>query len=173
MRNINPLALGFAVLCLTLPALAQQPIVYPAKGQSAARQNADEAECHGWARQSTGIDPAAVAQTPLPAAPPPPPPAPAVGGGQRFAGAARGAVGGAIIGEIVHDDAGKGAAVGAVAGTMVGGAKARQQQQAQQQQAQAQAQQQQAQAQAQQQQQLDTFNRAMGACMEGRGYIIK
>lgn len=160
MGKMNPLTLGFALLCLTLPAIAQQPIVYPAKGQSAAQQNADEAECHGWARQSTGIDPAVVAQTPPPAAAPPPPPAgPAVGGGERLRGAARGAAGGAIIGEIVNDDAGKGAGVGAVVGTMAGGARARQNLQAQ--------------AQAQQQQQLDTFNRAMSACMEGRGYTIK
>jgi hypothetical protein len=31
--------------------------VYPAKGQDATKQGADEGECYGWARQQTGIDP--------------------------------------------------------------------------------------------------------------------
>ena len=155
MRRPSLWTAGIALLCLALPATAQQPIIYPAKGQTANQQAADEGQCYSWARQSTGIDPTLLAQTP-------PQQGSSAGGGQRLAGAARGAVGGAIIGEIVSDDAGKGAAVGAVAGTMAGGARARQQQQSQQQQAQA-----------QYQQQINVFNRAMGACMEGRGYTIK
>jgi hypothetical protein len=128
---------------------------YPAKGQSAQQQNKDEGECYAWAKQQTGIDPVAAASAPAPA------PGPATGGGERVRGAARGAVGGAAIGAIA-DDTGKGAAIGAVAGTMAGGRQARQNKAAQQQQAE------QAKAGSVQQ-----FNKAFGACMEGRGYSVK
>jgi len=149
------IAFGAALLWVALAVSAQQPIVYPAKGQSPQQQQKDEGECHVWAKQTTGIDPAALAAAPAqPQAQQPT--------GDRLRGAARGAAGGAIIGEIASDDAGRGAAVGAVAGTMAGGARARQKQQAQTQQAQA-----------QQQQKINTYYRALGACMEGRGYTIK
>jgi hypothetical protein len=150
------LLIGIAALSLACAAAAQQPIVYPAKGQSAQQQSQDEAQCSAWAKQSTGIDPAVVASSP-----PPQQTGPAVGGGQRFGGAARGAAGGAAVGAIAGD-AGKGAAAGAVVGTMAGGRRARQQRAAQNQQAQA-----------QQQDLIQTYYRAYGACMEGRGYTIK
>jgi YmgG-like glycine-zipper protein len=155
MRLINRMRVGIALMALTPAAvLTQQPIVYPAKGQSADQQQKDEGECYTWSKKNTGIDPAALAAAP--------PPAPSGPGGERVRGAARGAVGGAIIGEIASDDAGKGAGIGAVAGTMAGGRQARQNQAAQQQQAQN-----------QKQQQINTYYRAFGACMEGRGYTIK
>jgi hypothetical protein len=156
MVRALPLLLGIAVLSWTGAAEAQKPIVYPAKGQSAQQQSQDEGQCYAWAKQSTGIDPAVVASSP-----PPQQTDPAVGGGQRVGGAARGAAGGAAIGAIAGD-AGKGAAAGAVVGTMAGGRRARQQQAAQNQQAQA-----------QQQGAIQTYYRAYGACMEGRGYTIK
>jgi uncharacterized protein YcfJ len=146
------------VAALSVPADAQQPIIYPSKGQTPEQQQKDQGECAAWAKQTTGVDPAAVAQSQAaqPAAPGPQ--------GERVAGAARGAVGGAAIGAIAGDT-GKGAAIGAVAGTMAGGA--RQRRKAEAAQAQAQANQQQA------QQALATYNRAFGACLEGRGYVIK
>ena len=136
-------------------AEAQQPIVYPAKGQSPQQQVNDQAECQAWAKQSTGIDPVAVAQTPPPAQ------GPAVGGGQRVAGAARGAAAGAAVGAIAGD-AGAGAGAGAVVGTMAGGRRARQDRAAQQQNAEA-----------QKQQAINTNYRAFAACMEARGYSVK
>jgi hypothetical protein len=136
-------------------AAVQQPIVYPAKGQSAQLQARDSGECQAWARQTTGVDPMAVAGTPLP------PSQPAVGGGERVVGAARGALGGAAIGAIAGD-AGRGAGIGAVAGTMAGGRQARHNQAAQQNAAKG-----------QRDQALDTFNRAFAACMDARGYSIK
>jgi hypothetical protein len=142
-----------------LPAYAQQPIIYPAKGQSAEQQQKDQGECYVWAKQNTGVDPVAVAQG---QANQPPPSGPQ---GERARGAARGAVGGAAIGAIANDDAGKGAAVGAVAGTMAGGS--RQRRAAREQQAQTQQVQQQSQA------ALASYIRAYGACLEGRGYTIK
>jgi hypothetical protein len=150
------LLIGIAALSLAGTAQAQKPIVYPAQGQSMQQQSQDEAQCSAWARQSTGIDPAMVASSP-----PPQQTGPAVGGGQRLGGAARGAAGGAALGAIAGD-AGTGAAAGAVVGTMAGGRRARQQRAAQNQQAQA-----------QQQDLLQTYYRAFGACMEGRGYTIK
>ena len=78
-----------AVLFVAVAAEAQKPIVYPAKGQSAAQQSKDDAECYAWAKQNTGIDRARVASTP-----PPQETGPAVGGGQRARGALRGAAGG-------------------------------------------------------------------------------
>lgn len=130
-------------------------VPYPANGQSATQQSQDEGECYTWAKQQTGIDPVAVANTP------PPPAAPAVGGGERLRGAARGAVGGAAIGAIAGDT-GQGAGIGAVAGTMAGGHRARQNQQAQSQQAQN------AKSGA-----IQQFNKAFGACLEGKGYLVK
>jgi hypothetical protein len=147
--------LGIALLLSTLVAAAQRPIAYPAKGQSAAKQSKDDGECYEWAKQSTGIDPAALA-----AAPPPQQTGSAGGGGERGRGAVRGAAGGAAIGAIAGD-AGKGAGIGAVVGTMAGGRRARENEAAVNQQAQAQA-----------QGSLNTYYRAYGACMTGRGYTI-
>jgi hypothetical protein len=130
-------------------------VPYPSKGQSPSQQNKDEGECYAWAKKQTGIDPVAVASAPAP------PSGPATGGGERLRGAARGAAGGAAI-VAIAGDAGKGAGIGAVAGTMAGGRQARQNKAAQQQQAE------QAKSQT-----LQGFNRAFGACMEGRGYVVK
>jgi len=156
MHKILRISIGIAALSLASSAMAQAPVIYPAKGQSPQQQASDDGACHAWAKQTTGIDPLAAAQTPPPAAS-----GPATGGGERVSGAARGALGGLAIGAIAGD-AGEGAAIGAVVGTMAGGHRARQNQAAQQQQVQG-----------QQQQQLQTYYRAYGACMDGRGYTIK
>jgi hypothetical protein len=133
-----------------------KPIIYPSKGQSPQQQQKDEGECYVWAKNSTGIDPAAVAAAPAPA----PQTGPAVGGGERVQGAVRGAVIGGIV------DGGSGAGKGAAVGVVVGGARARQNQRSQNAQAQQQAD-------AQKQGAINTFYRAQGACLEGRGYTIK
>ena len=130
-------------------------IPYPSKGQSMTKQHQDEGECYAWAKQQTGIDPIAVASAP------PPPSGPAVGGGERVRGAARGAAGGAIIGSIAGDTS-DGVSVGAVAGAMAGGRQARQNKQTKAQQTQD------AKAAT-----IKHFNKAFGACMEGRGYTVK
>jgi hypothetical protein len=146
-----------AVLLLAVPAtLAQQPVVYPARGQSASTQSRDESDCRVWAKKSTGIDPAALASAPVPQET-----GAATGGGERARGATRGAVGGLAVGAIAGD-AGQGAAIGAVVGTMAGGRQARRNQAARNDQAQA-----------DRQQTMTTYYRAYGACMEGRGYTIR
>lgn len=161
-RMILALAALAALLPFVGEAQAQQSIstslgviVYPAKGQPPQLQSKDEGECYAWAKQQTGIDPVAVANTPTRQS------GPAVGGGERVAGAARGALGGVAIGAIAGD-AGEGAAIGAVAGTMLGGRKARQNKAAKEQQAQ------QSQAAT-----LQHFNKAFGVCLDGRGYTVR
>jgi len=157
-----PLVLGFCLAALLHgTALAQEMFIYPTKGQSPDQQNRDRYDCHTWAVQQTGFDPT----KPQTAQPPPPQQAPQ-GGVVRGAarGAAVGAVGGAIAG-----DAGKGAAIGAATGGLIGGMR-RRDQQAQQAQAQQQYAQQQQAALSQQQ---AGYNRALGACLEGRGYTVK
>lgn len=144
--------LAGTLLMWSVASLAQAPIIYPAGDQSPEQQQKDQGECQVWATQNTGIDPAALAAAP--------PPASSSGGGERVRGAARGALGGAAIGAIAGD-AGEGAAIGAVVGTMAGGRRSRQNQAAQQQSSQAQT-----------QQQLDTWYRAVGACMTARNYTV-
>jgi predicted lipid-binding transport protein (Tim44 family) len=137
-------------------ALGDDMYIYPSKGQSPEQQSRDRYECHRWAVQQTGVDPtsAQAAQ-----APPPPPPK-----GGVFKGATRGAAVGAIGGAI-GGDAGKGAAIGAATGGVIGGMRQRQQANSQQQ-----AQANQA---AQQQSALVAYNRAVSACLSGRGYTVK
>lgn len=145
MHDLSITAIALAAFVLSAPAWAQKPSVYPAKGQGAEQTSKDDAQCLDWAKKDTGIDPAVVATTP------PPPTGPQ---GERVRGAARGAV----AAEVIDGDAGKGAAVGALAG----GRRARMKQAAQGQQAQA------SKAQA-----MDSYYRAYGACMQGRGYSVK
>jgi len=154
LKSIIPVAVLAALA--SAPAFAQQ-VIYPAKGQSAAKQQKDETECNAWAKKQTGYDPAQA--TPYAVAPPP------QHEGERARGAARGAAGGAIIGAIAGGAAGPGAAIGAVAGTMVGGARQRRKQEEYEKGAS-----QHDQAAAQQKQQ---YQRAYGACFESRGYTVK
>jgi hypothetical protein len=150
-------------LCLVLwPAsigLAQQQIIYPAKGQTPEQQQKDVGECNAWATQTTGVDPVALAEKSASQ------PAQTGPQGERVAGAAKGAIAGAVIGEIADDDAGEGAAIGAATGVMAGGAKQRRR-------ARGQAEQQQ-QTQQKTQESLATYKRAVAACLEGRGYTVK
>lgn len=148
--------LMLALSALMLPATSvagQKPSTYPARNQSAEQQATDDAQCLAWAKQSTGVDPAALAATPAPA--------PAAPQGERLRGAARGAAGGALIGEVVDGDSSHGASVGAAAGVLAGGARARRNRAAQVQQGQV-----------EKEQTLSTYYRAYGACMQGRGYTV-
>lgn len=159
------LAAGALALCLPALVGAQQPFVYPDRGQTPQQQQADSGQCHVWAVQQTGFDPAAAARA---GAPPPPPPQQVTGSGARVQGAARGAAVGAVGGAIAGD-AGKGAAIGAASGALIGGMRRRDQIHAEQQAYNNQAAQQQA-AVAQGQ---GNYDRAFAACMSGRGYTVK
>jgi len=129
--------------------------VFPAKQQTKETQNKDEYDCYQWAKGSTGTDPL----TPEQAAQAQPQKQ-----GGAVKGAAKGAAVGAAVGAIAGDP-GKGAAIGAASGGI--GGRARQKQ------ANAAAQQQQAQAQQTAATGKSEFNKAFGACLEGKGYTVK
>lgn len=138
-------------------AIAQQPFVYPTRGQSPQQTEMDRGQCYTWAVQQSGYDPA---NPPLP--PPAPPPS-------QNNDAAKGLFGGALlgagIGALSGNHAGEGAAIGGLFGLLRGANKGQQQQQ----QEQASWNQQQNAFQAQG---LNSYQRAFGACMNGRGYSV-
>lgn len=163
-------------MLIASPVVAQSVLAYPTKGQSAEQVRKDETECQMWAMERTGFNPR---QAP-PQSYNQPYNAPqttagfgtgetgrggVIGDGAR--GAALGAIGGAIAG-----DAGEGAAWGALGGAIFGGMKRNRRKSAE---AQYQQQQQQNQHQQQQQynQQLQSFNAAVGLCMESRDYRVQ
>jgi hypothetical protein len=140
----------------------QKVFVYPANGQSAEQTDRDRYECHVWAVQQTGVDPSRSDANPYarvivqPANPP-------------GTGTAVGAISGAILGSIIAGprNAGAGLVLGGVTGAIVGSA-ADANAQAQAQQTQAQINQNAAAGRAQ----GDSYRRAIGACLQGRGYTI-
>jgi hypothetical protein len=141
-------------------------VVYPGQGQDATKQGQDENECYVWAQGQTGIDPTA---------PPTEAAAPEKQRGGAVKGAARGAARGAAVGAVgdddrVRDDGNLDAGEGAAAGAAVGAARGRRAQKKAGKQAEAQAEQA---AQSQDAQKKDTFKKAWGACLEGRGYTVK
>ena len=143
------------------PVLAQDPIVFPAKGQSQDQMEQDKFQCYNWAKKETGFDPMKV-----PTATSAPPQQQA-----RPGGAVRGGAVGAGVGAIAKSGGSrsKGAAKGAAIGGLVGGART-QSQMRRDEQARKQWEQEQA---AQYAHSRNTYNRAYAACMEGRGYTVK
>ncbi len=153
MMKFSALAATAIFVCFSLPAASQQKFYYPTKGQTPQQQQADQGQCHVWATQQSGFDPAR-AQAPTSGPEP---------RGGVLRGAGRGAVVG-VVGGAIGGNVGKGAAIGAGVGALFGGMRQRRQrdqQQAQQQQQQAAYSQQQA-----------NYTRALGACMSGRGYSV-
>ncbi len=155
------LGAGFGLAALAASGLmvptaaAEQMFFFPQKGQTQEQQNADRGACHSWAVQQTGFDPGmadAVQQQE----------AGSTAGGV-VKGGAIGAAGGAAVGAIAGN-AGKGAAIGAIGGGLIGGAKRHSDQKK--------ADQANRNAQAQRNAQLQNYRRALGACMEGKGYSV-
>jgi len=179
------LAAAFAPVLLAGPLAAQQQpsqpsappagtarsaadlglFVYPAKDQTKEQQTKDEQECYAWAGEQSKVDPAAPKANSDSAAKAAQAKTDSATKGAAVGGAARGAVGGAAVGAIAGD-AGTGAAIGAVAGATRG----RRSKKEAEKQAGQQAKQQ---SEAQSAQQTETFKKAMGACLEGRGYTVK
>lgn len=140
----------------------QRIFVYPAGGQTPEQTERDRYECHIWAVQQTGVDPSradAGAYERVIVQPANPP----------GAGTVAGAIGGAIIGSIIGGpgNAGAGAIIGGATGAVVGSAADAS-----------------AQAQARETQheinesastgraRADSYRRAIGACLQGRGYTV-
>jgi hypothetical protein len=138
-----------------MPSAQSEMFIFPTKGQSADQQELDEFTCYKWAKNQTGVDPNRPAQAPTSSA------------SNQSGGALRGAMGGAALGAIggaIAGNAGKGAAIGAAVG---GGGGAIHQRRGNRR-----ADEQRQQAAAQQQQSGQTFNRAYGVCLEGKGYKV-
>jgi hypothetical protein len=142
-------------------ALAQDPIVFPAEGQSEEQMEKDKFSCYQWAKNQTGFDPMEVPKATAP------PPEQKAGSRTALKGAAVGAGAGALIKR--DGSRSKGAGTGAVVGGVIGGAaqagQKRQDEKARQQWEQEQASQYAA--------KRNEYNRAYGACMEGKGYTVK
>ena len=162
--------LGLLSACVTPPPRTyavpapppQRVFVYPAHGQSPDQTERDRYECHNWAVQQTGVDPSradASAYERVVVQPANPP----------GSGTVAGVIGGAIIGSIIGGprNAGAGAIIGGATGGIIGSASDAN-----------------AQAQARQTQQqinesaaagrarADSYRRAIGACLTGRGYTV-
>lgn len=170
VRLLSVLAALFAVtqvLADTPPAEASSlssslgVYAFPANGQTTSQQQGDEAACFAWAKAQTGFDPIATSQAAAPSAQ-----SPAEGGGgarKVVGGAAAGAVIGAVAGDV-----GKGAAIGATAGVLKAGHDRRKTRR-EQRQAQAEADQ----AQKDLTEHRASYNKAFGACLQGKGYSVK
>jgi len=150
------------------PALAQEFIIYPAKGQSQEQMEKDKFECYTWAKGQTGFDPM---EMPTATSAPPPKEAKSSTAG----GVVKGGVGGGLLGAGVGAIAGggkgakKGAAIGAVSGGAIGGVRSSSQQKKDEE-ARKRWEQEQVAAYTQKR---NTYNRAFSACLEGRGYTVK
>jgi hypothetical protein len=140
----------------------QKVFVYPNSGQSAEQTDRDRYECHNWAVQQTGVDPSRADANPYervvvqPANPP-------------GSATAAGAIGGAILGALIAGprNAGAGLVLGGATGAIIGSS------------ADASAAEQAHMTQAQLNQQAatgraraDSYRRALGACLQGRGYTV-
>jgi hypothetical protein len=153
-RILAAVMVGAFIVVSTGLAVAAEQFVFPKSGQTKEQQEQDEFTCYKWAKEQTGFDP----NKPVEQAGATAPKGGAVSGAAK--GAAVGAIGGAIGG-----DAGKGAAVGAGVGAAAGAHKKRKGEKQQ-----AAAQQQAAQ---KQEASVEGYQRAFGACMEGKGYTVK
>ena len=159
------------VACVTAPpprAVAvsapppQKVFVYPNNGQSPEQTDRDRYECHVWAVQQTGVDPSRADGNPYervvvqPATPP-------------GSNTAAGAIGGAILGALIAGPraAGAGLILGGATGAVVGSSvDANNEQQARMTQSQLND------SAAQGRARADAYRRALGACLEGRGYTV-
>ena len=148
-------------------AIAQEPIIYPAQGQSQDQLEKDKFECYTWARGQTGFDPM---QMPTASSPAPSQEKKSVGGSALRSGVA-GGVGGAVIGGIAggRSSARRGAAIGGLTGGAIGGTRSsRQNRQAEQERKQWEQQETN-----RYMRQRNDYNRAYSACLSGRGYTVK
>ena len=149
------------------PAPNTQVYVYPTGSQTSEQLDRDRYECHAWAVKQSHFDPSETRVAPhqrvqVVAMPP--------RGSDVPAGAATGAILGAVVSH--PHDAGAGAVIGAIAGAVVGAASDSSREQ------QVEAirrtrEERDEQVSASMEQQAAGYRRAIGACLEGRGYTVK
>ena len=138
-------ALALVVLSANLAAAQSAPVIYPSRGQSPQQVDQDKYQCYEWARKQTGVDPMQASAPKQEHE------------GEILKGAAGGALLGLGVGAIAGD-AGTGAAIGAGTGALFGGIRKQQKKEKQADTAAA---------------GQDAYNRAFGACLEGRGYTVR
>jgi len=166
MRQVTfiTLLLFFSIL-LAGPVLGQDPIVYPAQGQSEDQMEKDKYQCYSWAKNQTGFDPM---KTPTTTSASPAKEKEVWGAGKT--GVAGGATG-AVVGGLTRGRKGavRGGLIGAGTGALIGGVRSSNQRNREKQKR-------------KEWERIETnnyararneYNRAFGACMEGRGYSVK
>jgi hypothetical protein len=142
-------------LCMAVTGLADELMIFPNADQTSEQQEQDKFACYSWAKEQSSFDPMA---------PPTATEAPPQEGAKK-GGLLRGAARGAVIGGVVDNEAGKGAAAGAFIGGM------RRQDQKRKEAAERE--------QWEQEQQRiyaekrNRYNRAYGACLEGKDYTVR
>ena len=146
-----------AMAMLTGAPSAQALYVYPAQGQSAEQTQKDQYECHTWAVGQTGYDPTNPSSNVTA-------PAQAGNDGTVLRGALRGAAVGGVVGAITDNSVGNSMAAGAAAGGLLGTFRRVDQSRAVADQQQAAAQTNAA--------RLGDYNKALTACLQGRGYTV-
>jgi hypothetical protein len=147
------------------PVYAQDPIFYPAKGQSEDQLEKDKYECYTWAKKKTGFDPTKTSTTKTS---PPAKEEKVWGAGET---AVVGGVGGAVVGGVAGGGKGAlaGGLIGAGGGALIGSARSSEQREREEKkrkewersEANSQA------------GERNKYNRALGACMDARGYSVK
>lgn len=141
----------FAALAIASPAIAD-PVVFPAKGQSAEQQKKDEFDCYDWGKNQSGFDPMSSTDT-------------ATAQAQTKSGTAlKGGLVGGATGAIFGNKS-KHTRNAALAGATIGGVSqasknTKSQQQADQYNANVAA-------------RRNSYDRAYAACLEGKGYTVK
>jgi hypothetical protein len=150
---------------LAAPVGAQDPIVYPAQGQSEDQIEKDKYQCYSWAKGQTGFDPMKI---PTATSAAPAKEKEVWGSGKS---AVAGGATGAAVGGLAKGKKGlvRGGLIGAGAGALIGGVRSSNQRKEEEQKRKN-----------WEQKEANNYmrarneyNRAFGACMEGRGYSVK
>ena len=149
------------------PPPSTEVYVYPSRGQTPEQLDRDRYECHAWAVKQSNFDPSEARVAPHQRVQ-------VVAMPSQGSNVPAGAVTGAVLGAVVSGphDTGAGAIIGAMAGAVLGAASDSSRQQ------QVDAirrthDERDAQVAASQEQQASSYRRAIGACLEGRGYTVK
>lgn len=167
-------ALAITLSLLSGPASSQDLYVYPANGQSDKQLAEDRYACHRWAVDESDFDPTQFSNTEqFRTVRVPVPRNQAEGASEK--GALAGAVAGGVIG--AHDSTvGKGAVIGAIVGSLAGAVVENEGEKEAQRKAREEAQRQ-AEEIRQNKAELalrrSNYRRAISACLEGRGYVVR
>ncbi len=158
MKLRRPLITIFFAFAGSINYASADMFIFPAQGQTADQQELDEFRCQRWATDRTGFNPLA---TPTTTTPPP-------SQRRQTGGLAGGALGGAALGAIIGDSS-RAAGRGAIAGALIGGVRQNRTNTRVEQDTEQWAQRETANL----ANNRNDFERAMKACLEGKGYTIR